>query len=60
MPNTYAFTKSLGEAIVTEQMENIPAIILRPSIGKIYIFSFTKIVDFTLTKSIVLTKDNSY
>ncbi|XP_063924739.1 putative fatty acyl-CoA reductase CG5065 [Zophobas morio] len=32
MPNTYAFTKSLGEAIVTEQMENIPAIILRPSI----------------------------
>lgn len=34
IPNTYAFTKALGEALVVEQMDNLPVIIARPSIGK--------------------------
>ncbi|XP_066144968.1 putative fatty acyl-CoA reductase CG5065 [Euwallacea fornicatus] len=32
IPNTYAFTKALGEALVVEQRENLPICILRPSI----------------------------
>lgn len=32
IPNTYAFTKSLSEALVVEQMSEMPAIIMRPSI----------------------------
>ncbi|CAG9767775.1 unnamed protein product [Ceutorhynchus assimilis] len=34
IPNTYAFTKALGEALVVEQKElgNLPVIILRPSV----------------------------
>lgn len=32
IPNTYAFTKSLSEGLVVEQMNEMPAIILRPSI----------------------------
>lgn len=31
-PNTYAFTKCLSEALVVEQMPEMPAIIIRPSI----------------------------
>ncbi|XP_076618338.1 fatty acyl-CoA reductase 1-like [Colletes latitarsis] len=31
-PNTYAFTKALSEGLVEEAMQQIPAIILRPSI----------------------------
>ncbi|XP_047038839.1 fatty acyl-CoA reductase 1 [Helicoverpa zea] len=32
LPNSYAFTKALGEALVVEAMEHIPAMVLRPSI----------------------------
>jgi fatty acyl-CoA reductase len=32
MPNTYAFTKALGEGLVNEQMDKLPVIILRPSV----------------------------
>lgn len=32
LPNTYAFTKSLGEALVVDKMETLPVVILRPSI----------------------------
>lgn len=32
LPNTYAFTKSLGECLVVEQMQKLPVIILRPSV----------------------------
>lgn len=32
LPNTYAFTKSLGEALVVEQMDNLPVVVMRPSI----------------------------
>ncbi|XP_064076069.1 fatty acyl-CoA reductase 1 [Vanessa tameamea] len=32
LPNSYAFTKALGEALAVEAMEHIPVIILRPSI----------------------------
>lgn len=31
-PNTYAFTKCLSEALVVEQMDKMPVLILRPSI----------------------------
>lgn len=31
-PNTYAFTKNLAEALVVEQMSEMPAVIMRPSI----------------------------
>ncbi|KAK4878208.1 hypothetical protein RN001_010714 [Aquatica leii] len=31
-PNTYAFTKALGEALVNDEMDNLPVIILRPSV----------------------------
>lgn len=31
-PNTYAFTKSLAEGLVVEQMSEMPTIIIRPSI----------------------------
>lgn len=34
IPNTYAFTKALGEALVADEMEKLPVIIVRPSIGK--------------------------
>ncbi|GBP85825.1 Putative fatty acyl-CoA reductase CG5065 [Eumeta japonica] len=34
LPNSYAFTKALGEALVVEQMEQgYPAVVARPSIG---------------------------
>lgn len=32
IPNTYAFTKALGEALVNDEMDNLPVVILRPSI----------------------------
>ncbi|XP_039752664.1 fatty acyl-CoA reductase 1 [Pararge aegeria] len=32
LPNSYAFTKALGEALAVEAMEHIPLMILRPSI----------------------------
>ncbi|XP_038219899.1 putative fatty acyl-CoA reductase CG5065 [Zerene cesonia] len=32
LPNSYAFTKALGEALAVEAMQDIPLIILRPSI----------------------------
>ncbi|XP_075988837.1 putative fatty acyl-CoA reductase CG5065 [Anticarsia gemmatalis] len=32
LPNSYAFTKALGEALVVEAMDHIPAMVLRPSI----------------------------
>ncbi|XP_050315779.1 fatty acyl-CoA reductase 1 [Anthonomus grandis grandis] len=32
IPNTYAFTKALGEALVVEQKEHLPVLILRPSV----------------------------
>ncbi|XP_055536616.1 putative fatty acyl-CoA reductase CG5065 [Wyeomyia smithii] len=31
-PNTYAYTKALSEALVVESMEDIPAVVFRPSI----------------------------
>lgn len=31
-PNTYAYTKALGEAVVVEAMKDIPVVIFRPSI----------------------------
>ncbi|KAJ3667018.1 hypothetical protein Zmor_002429 [Zophobas morio] len=32
IPNTYAFTKALAEGLVTDEMDNLPVIILRPSV----------------------------
>ncbi|CAG4949395.1 unnamed protein product [Parnassius apollo] len=32
LPNSYAFTKALGEALAVEAMQHIPVVILRPSI----------------------------
>ncbi|KAJ9578556.1 hypothetical protein L9F63_005285, partial [Diploptera punctata] len=32
LPNTYAFTKALSEGLVAEQIDNLPVVILRPSI----------------------------
>jgi hypothetical protein len=32
--NNYTFTKALGEGLVTEQMDNLPVIIQRPSAGE--------------------------
>ncbi|KAK9738277.1 Male sterility protein [Popillia japonica] len=32
MPNTYAFTKNLGEALCVELMEKLPIIVTRPSV----------------------------
>ncbi|GAB0090386.1 Fatty acyl-CoA reductase [Sergentomyia squamirostris] len=32
LPNTYAFTKALGEGLVVETMDELPSVILRPSI----------------------------
>jgi hypothetical protein len=34
IPNTYAYTKALAEGLVSEQMDKLPVVILRPSIGK--------------------------
>ncbi|XP_018571925.1 fatty acyl-CoA reductase 1-like, partial [Anoplophora glabripennis] len=31
-PNTYAFTKALSESLVADEMDNLPVVILRPSI----------------------------
>ena len=33
-PNTYSYTKALSEGLVAEQMDMLPVLILRPSIGK--------------------------
>ncbi|XP_044763439.1 putative fatty acyl-CoA reductase CG5065 [Coccinella septempunctata] len=32
IPNTYTFTKALAEALVYDQMEKLPAIVVRPSV----------------------------
>ncbi|XP_017769188.1 PREDICTED: putative fatty acyl-CoA reductase CG5065 [Nicrophorus vespilloides] len=32
IPNTYAFTKALGEGLVNEQLDKLPLILLRPSV----------------------------
>lgn len=34
-PNTYTMTKAMAEWVVAEQVDDIPAAIVRPSIGKI-------------------------
>jgi len=31
-PNTYAYTKSLAESLVNDEMDNLPVVILRPSV----------------------------
>ncbi|KAF5287019.1 hypothetical protein FQA39_LY16133 [Lamprigera yunnana] len=31
-PNSYAFTKALGESLVIDEMDNLPVIVLRPSV----------------------------
>lgn len=36
IPNTYSFTKALGEALVVDEMDNLPVIVLRPSVGKFF------------------------
>lgn len=33
-PNSYAFTKALSEGLINQEMDNLPIILLRPSIGK--------------------------
>lgn len=35
IPNTYAFTKALGEALVVDEMDNLPVVVLRPSVGEL-------------------------
>lgn len=40
LPNTYAFTKALGEAIVVDEMDNLPVLIVRPSVSKFFFFFF--------------------
>lgn len=37
IPNTYAFTKALGEALVIDEMDNLPVVVLRPSVGEFFI-----------------------
>lgn len=37
LPNSYAFTKALGEALAVEAMKEIPVMILRPSISNSYL-----------------------
>lgn len=37
LPNTYAFTKALGEAIVMDQIDNLPVHIVRPSVSKSFL-----------------------
>ncbi|XP_023014773.2 putative fatty acyl-CoA reductase CG5065 [Leptinotarsa decemlineata] len=32
IPNTYAFTKALGESLVADEMDTLPVVILRPSV----------------------------
>ena len=39
-PNTYTLTKAMAEWVVAEQADDLPAAIVRPSIGKNNIFSF--------------------
>lgn len=34
LPNTYAYTKALAEHLVVEQMDSLPVVIMRPSIGE--------------------------
>jgi nucleoside-diphosphate-sugar epimerase len=43
-PNTYAYTKALSEGLVAEQMDKLPAIILRPSIGKTLFYIHDKLL----------------
>lgn len=31
-PNVYVFTKALGEMLITEHKENVPLVIIRPTI----------------------------
>lgn len=38
LPNSYAFTKALGEGLVAEAINELPILILRPSIGKLFRF----------------------
>lgn len=35
-PNCYTFSKRLAESVVEDEYENLPAVIVRPSIGKEY------------------------
>jgi nucleoside-diphosphate-sugar epimerase len=44
-PNTYAYTKALAEGLVSEKMDTLPAIILRPSVSEYLTNRFcTKII----------------
>lgn len=36
-PNTYTFTKALAEKMLLQQGDGLPIVIVRPSIGKVYI-----------------------
>jgi hypothetical protein len=42
-PNTYAYTKALSEGLVAEQMDKLPVLILRPSIGKTLFYIHDKL-----------------
>lgn len=33
-PNTYTISKAIGEDIVAKAMDSLPAVIMRPTIGK--------------------------
>ncbi|XP_025834220.1 fatty acyl-CoA reductase 1-like [Agrilus planipennis] len=41
-PNTYAYTKALGEGLVDQEIGKLPVTILRPSVGKYIIYLFRK------------------
>jgi hypothetical protein len=43
-PNTYAYTKALSEGLVAEQMDKLPVLILRPSIGKSLFYVHNKLL----------------
>jgi hypothetical protein len=43
-PNTYAYTKALSEGLVAEQMDKLPVLILRPSIGKTLFYTHDKLL----------------
>jgi hypothetical protein len=43
-PNTYAYTKALSEGLVAEQIDKLPVLILRPSIGKTLFYIHNKLL----------------
>lgn len=52
LPNTYTYSKALGEELVKEYMDKLPIIVVRPSVGKFNYIYYNNFIDLCRVSNI--------